>query len=62
MILIVTPEQQLKKVIRSCENALENLHKGNKRLAVGDMDFCKDYLQAAIAITINQIKDEEGSF
>lgn len=62
LILILTPEQQINKVIRSCKNALENLHKGNKRKAVADIDFARDYLMTAVSLVINQIKDEEGEF
>lgn len=60
VVLILTPEQQLNKVIRSCKNALENLHKGNDRLALGDADFARDFLQIATALIINQINDKEG--
>lgn len=55
-------ETKIEKAITSCQRALDNLHNGNKRLSVGDLDHGKENLIAAIHILINEIKDEEGKF
>lgn len=55
-------EERIHKAINSCQLALENLKQRNKRLAVGDLDYAKDYILAAIHLTIIAIEDEEGKF
>jgi hypothetical protein len=55
-------EKKINNAIRSCQQALENLHKDNKRLSVGDLDHAKDYILASIHILIAEIQDEEGKF
>jgi hypothetical protein len=55
-------QTKIEKAISSCSRALENLQNGNKRLTVGDLDYSKDFIIAAIHILINEIKDEEGKF
>lgn len=55
-------EDEIYRVISSCQRALNTYYKQNKRLAVGDLDYAKDYLVAAISILINEIEDEEGQF
>jgi hypothetical protein len=52
----------IEKALASCQRALEELEQGNKRKAVGSLDFTKDRTIAAINILINEIKDEEGKF
>jgi hypothetical protein len=52
----------IEKAITSCQRALEELERGNKRKAVGSMDFVKDRAIAAINILISEIEDEEGKF
>jgi hypothetical protein len=54
--------EYIEKAISSCQRALEELEQGNKRKAVGSLDFTKDRAIAAINILINEIKDEEGKF
>lgn len=51
-------EQKIKKAIESCQRALENLHNGNKRIALGDLDYVTDKITAAKWILINEIDDE----
>jgi DNA replication protein DnaC len=53
---------KIEKAIASCTRALENLQQGNKRLSVGDLDYGKDFIVAAIHILIAEIKDEDGKF
>jgi hypothetical protein len=53
---------KIEKAIASCTRALENLQQGNKRLSVGDLDYSKDFIVAAIHILIAEIKDEDGKF
>jgi hypothetical protein len=55
-------EEYIKKAITSCQRALEELEQGNKRKAVGSMDFVKDRAIAAINILISEIEQEEGKF
>jgi len=55
-------EERIHKALTSCQRALDNLKQGNKRLAVGDLDYAKDFIMAAIHLTIIQIEDEEGKF
>jgi hypothetical protein len=55
-------EERIHKALTSCQRALSNLMEGNKRLAVGDLDYAKDYILAAIHLTIVEIEDEEGKF
>lgn len=55
-------EERIRKAITSCQRALSNLEKGNKRLAVGDLDHAKEFVIAAIHLTIIEIEDEEGKF
>lgn len=56
----VLAKEKLLKAINSCQLALENLEQGNKRLAIGDLDFAEDYIKAAQAVTINEVVEEEG--
>ncbi|MGD7046999.1 hypothetical protein [Rossellomorea marisflavi] len=53
-------EEKLKKAIKSCQYALENLEQGNKRLAVGDMDYAEDFIKTAQVLIINEIIEVEG--
>ncbi|MEW5569696.1 hypothetical protein [Rossellomorea marisflavi] len=53
-------KEKLLKAINSCQLALVNLEQGNKRLAIGDLDFAEDYIKAAQAVTINEVVEEEG--
>jgi hypothetical protein len=53
---------KIEKAITSCQRALENLQQGNKRLSVGDLDYCKDFIVAAIHMLIAEIIEEEGKF
>jgi hypothetical protein len=55
-------QEYIEKAITSCQRALEELQQGQKRKAVGSMDFCKDRAIAAISILISEIQDEEGQF
>jgi hypothetical protein len=55
-------KEYIEKAITSCQRALEELEQGNKRKAVGSMDFVKDRAIAAINILIATIEEEEGEF
>jgi hypothetical protein len=55
-------QTKIEKAIESCKRALENLQQGNKRLSVGDLDYSKDFIVAAIHILIAEIKEDEGKF
>lgn len=55
-------EEYIDKAITSCQRALDELNQGNKRKAVGSMDFVKDRAIAAINILISEIENEEGKF
>jgi hypothetical protein len=55
-------QTKIEKAIMSCTRALENLQQGNKRLSVGDLDYSKDFIVAAIHILIAEIKEDEGKF
>lgn len=58
----MSPEEKMEKAINSLNLALKNYTEGNKRLSVGDLDYAKDYILAAIHMTIVEIEDEEGNF
>jgi hypothetical protein len=53
-------EQKIKSAIESCQRALENLHNGNKRIALGDLDYVHDKITAAKWTLIHEIQIEEG--
>ncbi|MNG24705.1 hypothetical protein D3C84_1094630 [compost metagenome] len=56
----MTPEIKIRKVIESCEKALELIEQGEKRLAVGMMDHGKDAIEASIYLMLAEIElDEE---
>lgn len=55
-------QEYIEKALASCQRALDDLEKGNKRQAVGDIDFIRERIEAAKWILINEIKDEEGKF
>lgn len=55
-------EEYIQKAIISCQRALVELKQGNKRLAVGSLDFVKDRSIAAINLLIAEIQEEEGKF
>lgn len=48
--------RKITKAMSSLERALENVKNGEKRLAIGDLDFVKENTQEAIWILINEIK------
>jgi hypothetical protein len=56
------PNERIQKAIKSCKRALDNLEKNNKRLAVGDLDYAKEYILSSIHLLIAEIEDEEGKF
>lgn len=45
--------------MKSCELALSNLDKGNKRLAQGDVNFIRSFAEAAYWILDDEINEEE---
>lgn len=51
--------KKIQKAIKSLESALEKNQKGEKRLSVCDLDYAKDFIQAAIHITIAEMEEEE---
>jgi hypothetical protein len=53
-------EQKIKSAIESCQRALDNLQNGNKRIALGDLDFAHDKITAAKWTLIHKIEEEEG--
>lgn len=59
----MTPEQKIKKVMRSCRIALKHIEEGNERKAIKDMHFAKDYANASIHLlwltTEEDMKEEE---
>lgn len=55
----MTPENKIRKVIESCEKALELIGKGEKRLAIGTMDHAKDDILASIYLMLAEIELEE---
>lgn len=58
----MTPEQKIKKVIRSCKIALKHIEEGNERKAIKDMHFAKDYAGASIHLLwleVEKTKEEE---
>ncbi|WP_165571665.1 hypothetical protein [Cytobacillus praedii] len=57
----MSAEQKIEKAIQSCMRALET-RKENKRLSVGDLDYAKEYILAAIHLSILEIEEEEGKF
>ena len=62
MRYILSPKDKINKAIRSCETALENLKRGEKRKGVGDLDYAQDFIIASKMLIINQIEEEEGKF
>lgn len=46
---------KLNKAIESINNALDNVEKGNKRMAIGDLDFVKENAQEAIYILLAEL-------
>lgn len=55
-------QSKIEKAIASCQRTLENLNKGNKRLAIGDLDHAKEFILASIHILIAEVIEEEGEF
>jgi hypothetical protein len=52
--------EKLLKAINSCQLALHKLDQGEKRLAIGDLDYAEEYIKAAQLIMINEVIEEEG--
>ena len=55
-------KSKIEKAMNSCSRALENLNNGNKRLAIGDLDYCKEFIIASIHILIAEVIESEGEF
>lgn len=53
-------EKKIRKAMDSLERALHNIKNGNKRLAIGDLDFVKENSQEAIWILLAEIEEEEN--
>lgn len=51
-------EEKLEKAIRSINYALENYREGNKLLAKGDIDFAKEYIEAAKYLLFSEMEEE----
>lgn len=56
----LTPEEKIREAIKHCEKALELLKKGNKRLAVGNLDHSHDLIIGSKMLLINEIIEKEG--
>lgn len=55
-------QTKIEKAINSCQRALENLQKSNKRLAIGDLDHSKEFILASIHLLIAEVVEDEGEF
>jgi hypothetical protein len=53
-------KKKIHKAMESLQRALDNLEKGEKRIAVGDLNFVKENAQEAIWILIAEIEEENG--
>ncbi|WJV20776.1 hypothetical protein QU593_10200 [Rossellomorea marisflavi] len=53
-------KEKLLKAINSCQLALDNLEQGNKRLAIGDLDYAQDFVHSSKMLLISEVIDEEG--
>jgi hypothetical protein len=58
----VLAKEMIHKIMNSCQRDLDELEQGDKRKAVGSLDYAKDRTVAAISILINEIIDKEGKF
>jgi hypothetical protein len=52
--------KKIHKAMDSLNKALASIEKGDKRIAVGDLDFVKENAQEAIYILLAEIEDEEN--
>jgi hypothetical protein len=58
----MNPNIRIQKAIEHCKKALNHLENNNKRLAVGELDYLKDYIISSIHLLIAEIELEEGRF
>lgn len=52
-------ERYIHKVINSCRLALEKLEQGDKKLALGDLDFGHEFIIASKYLLLAEIEEEE---
>lgn len=59
MRYILSPVEKLRKVIKSCERAIEEYENSETRESIGSIHFAKDYLVAAeCLIEVKMLEDE----
>jgi hypothetical protein len=51
--------KKISKAIGNLQNALYNIHMGNKRIAVGDLDFAKENAQEAVWILLAELEEKD---
>jgi hypothetical protein len=51
-------DEQFEKLLYSVERFKEDMKKGNKRAAIGDMDFIRDRAKGIIYLLLAQLEDE----
>lgn len=54
----MTVQEQLAKLLYSLDKFHSSLEQGNKRLAVGDMDFVRDRANSIIYLLLAEIEEE----
>lgn len=56
----LTISRQLDKLLYSIERFKEDYENGNKRAAVGDLDYVRDRCTSLIYLILAEIEEEEG--
>jgi hypothetical protein len=51
-------EKKIRKAMDSLNKALSSIKKGDKRIAVGDLDYVKENAQEAVYILLAEIEEE----
>lgn len=54
-------EEKIEKAVDNLVRALHNLQEGDKRLAIGDLDFAKENAQKAIYILLAELEEEKNN-
>jgi len=54
----MTVNEQFEKLLNSLERFQNNLENGNKRVAIGDMDFIQDRATSIIYLLLAEIEEE----
>ena len=53
-------EEKIRKSITSCQRALLEYQNGNKKMALGSLDYVQDRITAAKWLLISKIEEEEN--